>query len=382
MTIPVDPTNSMPASSPSMDLGSALHSAMNGRESPTTLVREEYVPENPTVRTSNMQDIEMANERAASEEPSLEALASQDEAAPVESAPVFDGPEVELKVKGYKDLQKVKLDPNDDSLKSLIGKGMRFDKAMQELSKQKAEVAAQIEKYQDYESKSDVASKVAIAQDLISKGYGEHALRTILGEGTEDFISDLVSARIQYENANPEERLQLDLNREKRNDQLARANDADKIAKLEARLDARSESIQEAEYSGYVEDARGRYDLSQWVDDSDTASGLNDMLHRSAMSDILQLQKQREAQGLGNITQRDIRRAYAQRAKILISGHESQSSKIADSKITAQTEVAAKNAQVASTKNYGQSDVVSDWKKSGGSMSDLVDMMSRGSKIR
>ena len=173
--------------------------------------------------------------------------------------------------------------------------------------------------------------------------------------------------------------MNLDLAKQKRNEQLRAQQDSDRIAKLEARINARSEQAQEAEFTGYIEDAKGRYDLKQWVEDADVASGLNDTLQKAAMADIISMQRSREAKGLSNITQRDIRRIYATKAKLLIGNIERTSSKVADQKVAEQSKVAAENAQVASTKQYGQPSVSELLKKTGGSMSDLVDMF-RGRK--
>ena len=355
-----------------VDAGQSLRDAMNGVTSPSVTSnteRESWEQETSASSTTDLDQLGYDNDNAGEAE-QLNAT----EPAPVED----NSPELELKVKGYKDLQKIKLNPNDDNLKQLLNKGMRFEKAMQETAAQRKELQDKLERYQDYEAKAEIADRVQSAKSLLEQGFSEQALTAILGEGSESFIESLVEERIKYQTASPEERLQIDLNRQKRGDQLERQKDADRIAKLEAQINSRSEQVREAEFSGYIEDAKGRYDLSQWIDDADVSESLNDMLHTAAMSDIIKLQRQREAKGETNISQRDIRRAYAERAKKLVSHQERQSSLKADQKVSQQSEVAKQNAQVASTKNYGKTDIMSEWQKSGGRMSDLVDLFNRG----
>lgn len=382
-----DATKAMPTAG-TTDLGAAMRSAISGQETPTTTNREAYEPEITPRGTS---DLESLIDSDTAEEPKEFTPGSDDvSTADTDSDPEVgpegttdnNVPEVELKVKGFKEPQKIKLDPNDETLKSLLNKGIRFEKKMAETAEQRRALEQRLSQLQDYEAKAEVAERVEAARKLAEQGYHQHALSTIMGESADSFIDTLVEERIQYQNASPEERLQIDLDRQKKQEALQRQRDADRIAKLEAQINSRSEEVREAEYTGYIDDAKSRYDLSQWVDDSDVADSLNDMLNSAAMSDILKLQRQREAKGESNITQRDIRRAYAKRAKQLIQHQERQSSKIADEKVSQQAETAAKNAKVASTKNYEQSDIMSEWQKSGGNMSDLVDMFRKTGKSR
>lgn len=385
-----DATKAMPeaGTGTSADLGAAMRSFVEGKEAPSTTSRETFESDAGPRGTSDLEsliDSESKEFTPGSDDVTNTDTDSDSEVGPEsteEPTDISDVPEVELKVKGFKEPQKVKLDPNDENLKSLLNKGIRFEKKMAETAEQRRALEKRLNELQDYESKAEIADKVAAAQKLAEQGYHEHALATIMGESANSLIDTLVEERIKYQNASPEERLQIDLDRQKRQEELQRQRDADRIAKLEAQINSRSEQVREAEYTGYLEDAKSRYDLSQWVDDSDVADSLNDMLNSTAMSDILKLQRQREARGEPNITQRDIRRAYAKRAKQLIQHQERQSSKIADEKVSKQAETAAKNAKVASTKNYEQSDVMSQWQKSGGTMSDLVDMFRRTGKGR
>lgn len=371
-----DATASMPETS-TTDIGATMRSMITGKETPSTSSAEEYKPEVPLTNSSDLDKLSDYNEKNLSSESASEPgtekpdLNADSEVGPESGSNI---PEVEVKVKGFKEPQKIKLDPNDENLKALINKGLRFEKSMQESASQRKELERRLSELQDYDSKKEIADRVESAKQLMEQGYHEHALSTLVGESADSLIDTLVEERIRYQNASPEERLQIDLDRQKRAEQLQRQRDADRIAKLEAQINARSEQVREAEYSGYIEDAKSRYDLSQWIDDSDVADSLNDMLKASAMSDILKLQRSREVKGEPNVTQRDIRRAFATRAKQLIQHQERQSSKIADQKVSQQAEVAAKNAKVASTKNYEQPDIMSQWKKSGGSMSDLVDL--------
>jgi len=353
------------------DLGAALRSSMDGREAPS-VAAEPLVKDTPPSNVSNL-DTLIAQDEAPSQEPAQDAPEEVEANSTEEIAE-----QLELKVKGYKEPFKINKDWEDPKVQEYLNKGARFDKAMQEVARQRKELESKIQNMQDYEDNKQRVGQVESAQKLMAEGYHEEALEVILGSNTEALLETLLNKKIAYQNASPEERLKMDLERRERQENLRKQSDADRIAKLEAQINARSEQVREAEYSGYLEDAIGRYDASQWVEDTGTAEYLNDVIKNAAMSDIVKLQRQREANGKDNITQRDIRRAFANHASKLIKSYESQASKVADQKVAEQQEVAKQNAQVASTKNYGTSDPVSEWKKSGGRMSDLVDMLSRG----
>ena len=285
------------------------------------------------------------------------------------------GPEIELKVKGFKDLQKVKLDPNDENLKGLLNKGIRFEKVMADTAAKRKALEAKLSEQEDYSEKAEVAQRVARAQALASEGYREEAMAELLGESSEEYINSIVESRIAYQNASPEERLQLDIEKERKSKSLGERRSAEEIEKLKKQIESRADNVQESEYQGHIESAKDRYDLNQWIDDPSEASSLNDMLHSAALNDVIKLQKSRELNNEPNVTQRDIRRAYATRAKVLLNHTKRQSLEMADKKVEEQSKVAEQSAAVASTKNYKQQ---SSPITKGMSMSDIVDKFRRG----
>jgi len=216
---------------------------------------------------------------------------------------------------------------------------------------------------------------VARAQALASEGYREEAMAELLGESSEEYINSIVESRIAYQNASPEERLQLDIEKERKSKSLGERRSAEEIEKLKKQIESRADNVQESEYQGHIESAKDRYDLNQWIDDPSEASSLNDMLHSAALNDVIKLQKRRELNNEPNVTQRDIRRAYATRAKVLLNHTKRQSLEMADKKVEEQSKVAEQSAAVASTKNYKQQ---SSPITKGMSMSDIVDKFRRG----
>lgn len=357
------------------DLGNALEGFMNGsgdQSSVQTTENADFIQ-----KMSHTTDLESLQD-AASNEPKVDPK-PEDVVSPEPAVEDVDDTEyLELKVKGRKEPVKVPKNWDDEKVQEYLNKGARFDTKMSELAQIQKDLQAERERLKDYDSKAEVASRVEQAQKLAAEGYREHALRVLLGDQAEEYIDAITSEREEYKNADPMRRLEIEKERAERDKTLRTKQAEDKIAELEARLNARSEEVQEAEYTGYIEDAKSRYDLSQWVEDSDHASDLNDMLEASAMREIQRLQRQREADGRENITQRDIRRAFATRAKRLVANIEGQSSKKADAKVSQTAETAKKNAQVASTKAYADgSNPLADWSKKGGSMADLVNAMRR-----
>ena len=373
MTNKIDATDAMPSQSGDANLGDALFSAMSG-ETPTQVPTETHVNE---VFKDTSSDLENLLAQDSKPDPEPQATESSEEpSADTDATPEVD--EIEFKVKGFKEPVKLPKNWEDPKVQEYINKGIRFDKRMAELAQVQKDLQGKLEQVNDYADKAELADKVAAARSLMESGHSEEALQTLLGESTNDMLESLVEERIKYQNASPEERLKMDLARKERQRSLREKQDADRIAKLEAQINARSEQVREAEYSGYIEDAKSRYDLSQWIQDADEASSLNEMVDAAAMKAIVNLQRRKEANGEPNITQRDIRREYANRVKRVLKGLERQSSSNATEQVSKQAEVAKQNAQVASTKNYEQTDVLKEWEKSGQSMSELVDLLGRG----
>lgn len=371
--LPQDDTSTRMAST-NNDLGNALDSFMGGQGDQTTVQTTDTA--DFIQKMSHTTDLEALQDQASEPavDPKVKDVVGND--PPVDEPGEDDF--IELKVKGRKEPVKIPKKWDDEKVQEYLNKGARFDTKMSELAQMQKDLQAERERLKDYDSKSEVASRVAEAQKLAAEGYREHALRVLLGDQAEEYIDAITAEREEYKNADPMRRLEIEKERSEREKALRTKQAEDKIAELEARLNARSEEVQEAEYTGYIEDAKSRYDLSQWVEDADHASDLNDMLEASAMREIQRLQRQREAEGRENITQRDIRRAFATRAKRLVANIEGQSSKKADAKVSQTAETAKKNAQVASTKAYADgSNPLADWSKSGGSMSDLVNAMRR-----
>jgi hypothetical protein len=378
----------------SAKLGNALFNAMNPGSEPIQDAQPKhdiYVPPVSPKHVSSLENLlthEQHAENAAKNETGEPASNVESENTssdtPAESGSEEPAntniPSLELKVKGFRDPQKINLDPNDEKLREYINKGMRFDKLSQEAAQQRKAMEDQIAKYQNY---NDLASKVAKLDEvtkLLSEGHGPSALSMLLGDGSSEHINSMIDNEIKYRNASPSERLEMDLHKQKLDDQLREQKNAARIAELEAQIKTRSDSDRQAEYSGYIQDAESRYDLSQWVDDPDVDS-LNKMVKSDAMNEIWATQRQREAQGKDPITQRDIRRIFATKAKRLLDLSKRQAEQLADTKITQQSEIATKNAQVASTSNYGSKDVMGEWKKAGGTMTELLDLFKTQGRI-
>ena len=354
-------------------LGSAIDQAMG--QTPleeSSPVFDEAVNDKAVSDLDNLG--EWDNEDPIDNEPS-----SEDEIN-VSEEPASDDnvPELELKVKGYKEAQKIKLDPNDDNLKSTLNKGLRFEKVMAETAAKRKELESRLAKMEDYEKHSATAKRVETAQSLLEGGYKHEALQEILGDSAQDLIEQLVQEEVDYRSASPEDQLKMDADRERRQSTLAEKRAQDRIKQLEEKLNGRAEEIRESEYQGHFDTAKSKYDLNQWIDDPAEASSLNEMLHTTAMNDVIKLQRKRELAGEPDVTQRDIRRAYAQRAKQIVNHTKRSSSEMADKQVAQQTEAATESAKVASTKNYKPSKSVSEFN---GSMADLVDAFRKGSGI-
>lgn len=205
------------------------------------LGREPEPKESQPPVTDNSSPSQQANNQApetadAKEEVSEEAPQEQGDTSSEDATSV-----IEVKADGK--TVKFKLDKDDKELQRTLSWGAvapRLAKKNKELQLSLSEIEGKLPTYKEHSQKYEDAT------DLLSQGYYEGALKAVFGEdGFKKLYSELVLARIDFDSANPEERLTLREKNMERNfsereyllnkrGSSKKANDSETAAKAEA----------------------------------------------------------------------------------------------------------------------------------------------------
>lgn len=293
------------------------------------------------------------------------------QAAPVEAK------KVSLKVNG----KEVEFDLSDENkLREYLQIGM----AAQQKLKSAKQVRRENEELKARLSQLEKSGNPSFekAQKLMEKGYKDHALRTLLGpEQYQDYLSSKVEEMLEYREANPMRKLEIESKWEQDRLKLQEDERLEEIQRLRSQLEEQQTSVTTQQYSSYLENARNTYDLGKWIEDGDMAGELNDSLQIAANAEIVREQEAREAaqdQGrmVPDLSEKDIRKIYHKHARRFLKYYKSVSTTVAEKQIETQAQKAQATAQLASERNYQNQDGLLDrWSKSGGSMTDLLAAM-------
>jgi len=367
-----DKTASMPSESwnQSSNNYDALNDAIyNGGSLDNVQVPSEdqgFIKDSPGA--SSLDALEDAN-RAAQSQPSPEQQAAPEQTAEEKALE-------KLKVNG----KEIEFDFSDkERVRQEVQKGLAAQqrlKLAKQIRQENERLKAQLESL----APSKEAESLKKARQLMEKGHHDAALRSIMGEEAyKSYLDSKIDEEVNYRNASPEERAQIEAKRQA----LARALEDDErkaeIDRLREELESQRSSVTEQQYSGFLQNARSTYDLGKWIDDGEMAGELNDSLQLAANNEIVREQQLRErAQEMGeyapDLSDKDIRKIYHKHARRLLSFYKKSSSVAATQKIEQQSQQAQAAAQAASTRNYSNQNPLQGWN---GSMEELLARMGR-----
>lgn len=364
-----DKTASMPSESwdQSSNNYDALNNAIyNGGSLDNVQVPSEeqgFIKDSPG--SSSLDALEDAN-RAAQSQPSQQSPEQPAEQPATEKLKV-NGKEIEF---DFSDKERVK-----QELQKGLAAQQRLKLAKQ-IRQENERLKAQLESL----APSKEAENLKKARQLMEKGHHDAALRSIMGEEAyKSYLDSRVEEEVNYRNASPEERAQIEAKRQALARQLEDDERKAEIDRLRQELESQRSSVTEQQYAGFLQNARSTYDLGKWIDDSEMAGELNDSLQLAANNEIVREQQLRErAQEMGeyapDLSDKDIRKIYHKHARRLLSFYKKSSSVAATQQIQQQSQQAQAAAQAASVKNYSNQNPLQGWN---GSMEELLARMGR-----
>ena len=235
------------------------------------------------------------------------------------------------------------LDPEDETTRRTLRKGVKYDKLRGSLDKYKSEATTFKEELEAAKPTLEVFQQI---QEHISDGNLEYVAQAVLGDNYESFVESIVEEAFKYSEATPEERLLMDRDRETKSlSQKERAKEK-QIKELQSKLDNQQFDIQAEKMQGYATDAlRSSQFSADEVVDSSKRHSLNKKIWRNSWDTISELSEKGR-----DISPKLVKKVFERESKLLkeIVGDKLSSPKAAEEK----KKVAKQTAAATATQNY------------------------------
>jgi hypothetical protein len=292
----------------------------------------------------------LANENEESNSSDVET--SDAEAGDNENVSGADADNV-IEVKGRGKSYSFKLDKNDKKLQEALSWGAIGPS----LAAEKKALKRELEALKTSQASSPDMNKYVEANDLAQAGYVSTAIKEILGEDAfKKFYNEEIIARIDYENASPEERLKLFEERAARREaelnwKLERTKGS-KVKETQQSKEAQAKT-KELEIGGYAKAAISRLDFAALDGDKAAQETYKVKVHKMAFDDIQEwAEAHKEAGREVEVTQAIIEKAVKRNFSLLTGA---RGRGIKDGSSTSSASGGKQAAAKAASKNYDKS---------------------------
>lgn len=254
----------------------------------------------------------------------------------------------EVEIKAAKGLHKFKLDPNDEELIKTLQLGVGARPAFSKAAKLEKEINELKSKSSEYESAREKAQMIDDFQELANKGFYEQAIKAMLGEEAYDqFRRGSIISHIDYENASPEERFEMDKQRmeqDRRWSEMQKEKELDrKTRELE---ELRSQALED-KWMGIGTKLLSKYSMDAYVDDPVLAEEYNEELWASAWNTMEALYPDNK-----DWTPTELEKIFRKKARLFRGGLEKQVEGRLNKATEAKKAKAKEQAQMAARQNY------------------------------
>lgn len=305
---------------------------------------EEEAPAIDALESPDAEGIEPSEKIEESIEGAAEAEASEDLSSDEESALK------KLMVKADGEEREFVLDPNNEELIEALQFGVAGKRAFTKSQKREAEYK---KKLADYEKKYtpevlDKAKSLEGIAALVEKGYTRQAVEALLGDKYEEFARNEIIGTVEYENATPEERAQMDRERARRERDYLEYQKNSKIEELERRLTEREEAVETERWHNLGEQLLHKYSMSDYVDDPVRAEKLNKYMWKTVWSEM--------AEADGEWSPRQLEMSFREVSSLLRGNLNKTVKDRVNKTIEAKKSQAKEQAQMISERNYSKDD--------------------------
>ena len=270
----------------------------------------------------------------------------------------------EISIDVFKKEHKFKLDATDAELRRTLRRGVKAPKLKAELDKVNEQLAAF--------NTPEVQEKIAVWDELkefAGNGDYDRVFQAILGDSYGTFLDGKINDRLEYEDADPLRRSEIDGERMKRDYEFKDREREKRIQSMEQKAAERQEAADLSKWESYAMPAVSKYGFGEdLVSDPDRRQQLNAKLWKLSWDDIEEL-----ADSASDVSPQMVAKVFKKNAQLM----KYSSGKVASKEVGAITEkkkkqAAASAASVATSKypttvgkQRNLNDVAADWKKSG-----------------
>ncbi len=321
----------------------------------------EPLPEQFNEISDDFFDQELAMENQSSEAPtsnSGEAEAS-DTPTPAEETSL-----AEVSIDAFKKEHKFKLDPSDADLRRTLRNGIKAPKIKAELDKALTEL-------KHFQSK-DVQDKIQVwdeLKDFASQGDYDRVFQAILGENYQQFLDKKISDKLEYEDADPIRRSEIDKERMKRDYDYKDRQREKQIKDMEAKAQESKDQATLDKWEGFAVPALQKFGFDETlIADADRRNSLNQKLWKLSWDDI-----EENVDSFDQVSPGLVAKVFKRNAELMKYSTKVAAEAKVEQITTQKKEAAAKTAANIATSNYPKANVesgdvqrrVDAWAKSG-----------------
>lgn len=254
-----------------------------------------------------------------------------------------------LEVKGNKGVQKFELKPDNEVLKRTLQFGLAAPQWKKERDLANVRATEAEARVKPLAEKAKFQEEVG---SLTQAGHYEQAARMALGEkGFDTLVETLVTEALEYAEANPQRRLEIERAREGRGRAYEKWQTQKQISSKDARLEELENGIETQRLESLGTVALKTHDFRRLIDDADLAHSMNEKLWKLAWTDLESL-----AEAGKDITPAAIDEAFKTNAKVLSSVVKRQTQATVAKVVETKKADAKAKAQVVATANYPKTD--------------------------
>jgi len=280
----------------------------------------------------------------------------------------------EVSIDAFKKEHKFKLDPEDADLRRTLRNGVKFKKGKADLNKVKSELEAL--------QAPEVQEKIQVWDELksyVADGDYDKVFQSILGDAYGSFLEQKLSDKLEYEEADPARRAEMDMDRYKREQSYKERQWEREREEIRAKEQSRQDTATLDKWEGYGVPALDKYGFNESeVSDADRRYQLNQHLWESTWTAIENYAKGDESK----ITPNLVAKAFQKKANLLKYGTTKPAEKRVEEVTEQKKQEAAVTAASVATANYPKpavnSGVVNDWMKGSGGARDLLNLLRKG----
>lgn len=304
----------------------------------------------PEVQTDDTQ-VESGEGESQSAEPGEEVRASWEDQRPdaeegQEAKTPKAAPAVPtLEIKGNRGVQKFELSPDNPQLIKTLQFGTVAPTWKRERDEARKELAAERAKFKTREER---ATRVDEVEGLAQAGHIEQAARVALGETAfKTLVQQMVDEAVEYAEANPARRAEIDRAREGRYRAFDKWNADREVQRSKTELETLRDQVESDKLQSLGTAALNQFSFKRTIQDPDVAHQMNQKLWKLAWADLEDLAEQGQ-----DITPEAVKQAFSMNYKVLASVIQKQTDTKVTKIIDTKKQDAKTKAQLVATERY------------------------------